>query len=223
MTLIMSATVGGYASIMTADTRQVGSLGKVSFRYNDEPNKVEFITGYVMYGAGGDSSLANLVKERLRKLVTWESDLGDCYKALQTVLADYDAKLADETSLQLILNGFTHDGQCGKVTFVSGDGAEPTLQILAPGRFNKLVIAPTADHVSAIANQVREPQLDDVSTAIDNISSYLVNIHMVAAFTNDELVSPTCKVYVLRKNLETGALDNYTTEIDTAQYFEALQ
>jgi hypothetical protein len=212
MTLIMSAGVGSYFTVMTADTRQVSMLGEKMLRYKDNENKVEFLTDYTLYGAGGSSWRAEEVRDRLREKVSAESDLNECKTALEQVVADMRDQLTNEIALQVMITGFCHDGHSGIVSYVSGEESAVEFKIFESYEFNRFVIAPTADHMHEIMNSFQLPEVQPEELPSVTVG-YLSQVHEVVAQMQPETVSETCKYYVIAKDLETNELRHFSGDI----------
>lgn len=222
MTLINTIGIGGHFNIMSADTRQTMSFFGNEFAYEDQPNKVEFLTGYTMFGGGGTVGLVNRVKDEMKARVTEDSDLEACYDVLSEVVAEQGLVERINLPVQIMLSGFFRDGRNGHVSFK--DGSKPRLITYEPSVSGIGVIALSDDHADMVTES--EPgNLEACTSVRDYLSAFvthLAHIQGSIAYTDSDTVSPMFKYYVLLNEPQTGLLRDQG-EIDTSQWFEVFK
>jgi hypothetical protein len=221
MTLIINLGVGGLLTAVTSDTRQVAkiNLGGItkSWQVEDAENKASKITNCVMFAGGGYNRLVDRVKVELEPKLNEADDLITCHEKLCEVIdevvnqnSEYDyTKSGDDYFTQILITGFTADGQSGHSAYDLGSGEPPRLTVIPKLQFDGAVIAPSEDHMEVVAEHMGQFRPQGLESILNDTVGLMAGIQQTIFQVSSEDVSETCNYSVLYLNPHDSQLYFY--------------
>ncbi|MCM3800038.1 hypothetical protein M4A92_15695 [Caldibacillus thermoamylovorans] len=240
MTLVLTANISGYFTIMTSDFREVAvTYDKNELLFGnavvkekdivkkDEKNKKVFrLNKYVLIAEGGDVNTAfyliNLMKQKIQK----EYDLADCIKTLRTIVDQETAHLPFlrlEWGVTIMLAGYYRDGTCGNAVLVSGKKPVVIEMKNSKGTYGYNAIVPVKKYGEVLGElfKISEPDKVCPNTLFQQIANQLRVIHGVVSYNHPVDVSSEFEMHVITQN-DRGELEYQVMEFNSTGLHELL-
>lgn len=232
MTLVMTVGVGSAFTVMTSDERLAWRCEDRIVPIEDEREvKTHALTDHVLFGWGGNHTLATKIKEELIKVVNPSDTLDFCKEHLERIT---DAMVMT-SGVVVILSGFYPDGSSGMIMKKTG---VPVNELgLKPLEYRYALFPPTGDyndrqedllHIEEFTpNYILEelPKLgygEWLRKSMVRAVNHLIQLHGIISFEEPVATTPEGFYYLMYKDTQ-GSLRTVSGEFDTSSIHEQLR
>jgi hypothetical protein len=249
MTLVLSASISGRFVMMTSDTRRVWVKNKYDFEAGEMERdenpvadeevrdiKAHVLNGKILFGAGGDSELADYLRNAMEEEIKDNHDISDCKRILEGILKEsqkevpgYFNLLNIKDSVSVSMMGFYADGSTGAVIFNSGRDAKVKEHKAPKDTYHSHVIAPAKEYLNRSSEMLAIPELYEektyegmtaaevYGTSFQKVLDKLVMVNWAVSYNHPVQVSPDFEVNIISCKMEddgTPTFKHHKTKYD---------